>query len=454
MAIQTVNPASGKVEKIFTPTTFKEIDLGLEKAKEAFKSWSRLTVAARLAYIERLSDYLLKNRDELGKLVTLEMGRVYADSVSEITKAIGICKYYIENGEKFLTEQHIPTEAAKSYVEYAPLGVILGIMPWNYPFTQAFRALVPALVAGNVFVLKHASNVPQCALAIAEMFEKTGFPNGVFTNFLIEGGAVSKIIEDDRVAAVTLTGSEAAGSKVAELAGRHLKKTVLELGGSDAFIVLEDADIESVVEQAVKGRLMNAGQACNSPKRFILSDKIARQFIDLFVEKSRALKVGDPMDPDTNVGPMARPDLVDLLDDQVHDSVKKGARLLLGGKRIAREGYFYEVTVVDQVRKGQPLFDEEVFGPVVSIIEVKSDEEAITAANDTHLGLSASVWTKDIRRAHHFIDNLHVGLVFVNQVVRSDPRLPFGGVKKSGYGRELGEFGIKEFTNIKTVVIK
>ncbi len=276
----------------------------------------------------------------------------------------------------------------------------------------------------------------------------------MFTNLFIEGGNVSHVIADDRIAAVTLTGSEAAGAKVAGLAGAHLKKTVLELGGSDAFIVLEDANIEEAVTQSVKGRLMNAGQACNSPKRIILTHKIADRFKDLFVAKSRKLKVGDPMDPGTDVCPMAREDLIEVLDEQVSGSIKRGAKLLQGGRRIKRAGFFYEVTVVDNVKKGMPLFDEEVFGPVVVFITVKSDAEAIQVANDTHLGLSASVWTGDIKRAHHFIDNLHVGNVFVNQVVRSDPRLPYGGVKKSGYGRELGEHGIREFTNIKTVVIK
>lgn len=454
MAIQSVNPATGKVLKVFKATSSEDVEKSLYKAKVAFAVWGKLRVEERVRYVEQIVGFLEKRKTELGKLITLEMGRVYADSLAEIDKSISICKFYVENGEKFLQEQHVPTEASKSYVEYTPLGIILGIMPWNYPVTQVFRALVPAIVAGNVFVLKHASNVPQCAMAIEELFREAGFPEGVVTNLFIEGKDVGTIIADDRIAAVTLTGGEAAGSKVAELAGKHLKKSVLELGGSDAFIVLEDADIDAAVASALKGRLTNAGQACNSPKRIILSYSIAGQFKSRFVEESKKMKVGDPMDPETNVGPMAGKEMVDLLEGQVHNTIKKGAKLLQGGKRIKGQGFFYEVTVVDEVKKGMPLFDEEVFGPVVVFTTVQSDEEAIEVANDSHLGLSASIWTKDVKRAHHFIDNLHVGLVFVNQVVRSDPRLPYGGVKKSGYGRELGEHGIREFTNIKTVVIK
>jgi len=454
MAIQSINPHTGSVDKVFKPASEDQVDDALEQAVSAFEIWSKKSIRHRLKLIEDLANYLVENKERLAKLVTLEMGRIYVDSIAEINKSVSICRYYVEHSEVFLKEQHVTTEATKSYVEYAPLGVILGIMPWNYPFNQVFRALIPAIAAGNVFVLKHASNVPQCAVSISETFDEVGFEKGVFTNLFIEGGNVGKVVADNRIAAVTLTGSEAAGARVAEIAGKHLKKSVLELGGSDAFIVLEDADVETAVEQAVKGRLMNAGQACNSPKRIILSHKIADKFKKLFLEKSMRLKVGDPMDPETNVGPMAREDLIEVLENQVQMSVDKGARLLQGGERIEREGYYFEVTVVDGVKKGMPLFDEEVFGPVVVFITVKSDEEAVLVANDTHLGLSASVWTKDLKRAHHFIDNLHVGLVFVNHVVRSDPRLPFGGVKKSGYGRELGEYGIREFTNVKTVVIK
>ena len=454
MAIETINPTTGNIEKTFKPTSSTQIEKKLSHAAKAFPLWSQLPIAKRITYIKKLTSSLEKNKESLAKLITLEMGRIYTDALAEIGKCIAIGTFYIHNSERILSEQHIPTEAAKSYVRYDALGVILGIMPWNYPFMLSLRSIIPALIAGNVFVLKHASNVPQCALALENIFAEIGFPNGVFTNLLIEGGKVTPLIEDDRIAAVTITGSETVGALVAEQAGKQLKKTVLELGGSDAFIVLEDADIKETVKQAVKGRHTNAGQACNSPKRFILSHNIAKEFTTLFVEESKKLIVGDPFDEKTNVGPLAGEKIREEIHRQVTQSVSKGARILHGGKKHPGAGFFYEVTVVDQVKKGMPLFDEEIFGPVSSLITVKTDEEAIKIANDTHLGLSASIWTKDIKRAHKFINNLHVGVVFVNQVVRSDPRLPFGGVKKSGYGRELGEFGIKEFTNIKTVVIK
>lgn len=454
MAIQSINPATGELIKTFQPSSHDEISLFLSKAETAFTAWKKLTIAQRLVYIKKIADILDSDKESLARVISLEMGRILPDSVAEVSKCADICRFYVENAEKFLAPEHVETGASKSYIEYAPLGVILGIMPWNFPFSQAFRAMIPALAAGNVFFMKPASNVPQCALAIENTLVKSGLPEGVFTNIFMTGGEVNKLIADPRIAAVSLTGSETAGAMVAKAAGEHLKKSVLELGGSDAFIVLEDADIENAVANAVKGRLVNSGQACNSPKRIILTTKIADRFKKSFLEISKKLKVGDPFDPAVNVGPLARPDLVDEVDRQVQDSRAKGAKLLQGGRRMDGAGNFYEVTVVDGVSKGMPLFDEEVFGPVVAFITVSGDEEAISVANDTHLGLSASIWTKDIKRAHYFIDNLHVGLVFVNQLVRSDPRLPFGGVKKSGYGRELGEHGIREFTNIKTIVIK
>lgn len=454
MAIQSINPATGELLQTFKASSHDEVSLLLSKAETAFNEWKKLTVAQRLVYIKKIAEILDGDKEILAKAISLEMGRILPDSVAEVGKCADICRFYVENAEKFLADQHVDTGASKSYIEFAPLGLVLGIMPWNFPFSQAFRAMIPALAAGNVFIMKPASNVPQCALAIESTLVKAGLPEGVFTNIFMSGTEMTKIIADPRIAAVSLTGSEAAGSIVAKTAGEHLKKSVLELGGSDAFIVLEDADIDNAVANAVKGRLVNSGQACNSPKRIILTRKIAERFKKSFLEISKKLKVGDPFDPSVNVGPLARPDLVDEVDRQVKDSLIQGAKLLQGGKRIEGAGNFYEVTVVDDVVKGMPLFDEEVFGPVVAFITVSNDEEAISVANDTHLGLSASIWTKDIKRAHYFIDNLHVGLVFVNQLVRSDPRMPFGGVKKSGYGRELGEHGIREFTNIKTIVIK
>ncbi|HSW96661.1 MAG TPA: NAD-dependent succinate-semialdehyde dehydrogenase [Candidatus Saccharimonadales bacterium] len=452
--IQTINPATGKVEKTFEPHTAEEIEKKLQQAADTFKMWRKTLINERTTLIQKLADHLQEEKETYAKLATLEMGRPYKESLNEIIKSIALCNFYSKNGEKFLAEENIETEASKSYVQFDPLGVILGVMPWNYPFTQAFRPMIPAIIAGNTFVLKHASNVPQCSQAIENMFEICGFPKGVMTNLLVEGKNIEAIIADDRITAVTVTGSEKTGASVASIAGKHLKKSVLELGGSDAFIVLSDADIEHTVQQAVKARTTNAGQSCNSPKRFIVHEKIAQEFTDLFVQEVKKLTIGDPLDPKTDIGPITRSDLRDLLDKQVHDTVKKGARLLHGGKKLDREGFFYEVTVVDNVKKGMPLFDEEVFGPVAAITTVKNEEEAIGVANDTHLGLSASVWTKNPDKVHYFTHDLHVGLVFINQAVRSDVRLPYGGVKKSGYGRELGRFGIQEFTNIKSVVIK
>ena len=452
--IQTVNPATGKVEKTFSSYTSEEIDKKLQTAATTFHVWRKTSLSDRITLIKKLSVHLQKNKEKYAKLATLEMGRPYKDSLGEIDKSISICDFYAKNAKKFLKVEHIPTEASKSYVQYDPLGVVLGIMPWNYPFTQVFRGMIPALLCGNTFVLKHASNVPQCSMAIEAMFAACGFPKGVMTNLLIEGKDVESIIADDRIVAVTVTGSEKTGSAVAAVAGKHLKKTVMELGGSDAFIVLEDADLDITVKQAVKARILNVGQSCNSPKRFILHHKIAKEFKEKFVEEVKKLTIGDPMDPQVQIGPLARKDLRDLLDRQVADSIKKGAKLLYGGEKLKGEGFFYSVTVVDAVLKGMPLFDEEVFGPVAVMITVKDDDEALRVANDTHLGLSASVWTSHPERVHHFTHELHVGLVFINQAVRSDVRLPYGGVKKSGYGRELGRFGMLEFVNIKSVVIK
>lgn len=452
--IQTINPATGNIEKTFQPDSDQEIEKKLKQASQAFQLWRKTPIKERIILVKKLADHLHKYKEAYGKLATFEMGKPFKESLAEIEKSLEICNYYCKNSRKFLKAEQVPTEASKSYIQYDPLGVILAVMPWNYPFTQVFRPMIPAIIAGNAFVLKHASNVPQCAQAIETMFAKAGFPKGVMTTILIEGKHVEKLIADPRITAVTVTGSEQAGTSVAKIAGEHLKKTVLELGGSDAFIVLEDADIKDAVTQALKARSRNAGQNCNAPKRFILHENIAKEFTRLFIQEAGKLTVGDPFDDKSDVGPIAREDLRDALHKQIHDSVKLGARVLYGGKKLDRKGFFYGFTVVDKVKRGMPLFDEEVFGPVSAIMTVKTVDQALTVANDTHLGLSASVWTKNPDHARHFIDNLHVGLVFINQIVRSDPRLPYGGVKKSGYGRELGRFGIQEFCNIKTVVIK
>lgn len=452
--IQTINPTTGTIEKTFESDTQEVIEKKLSQAAMAFETWRWIPLKERIALIQKLIEHLDTKKETYAKLATLEMGRPLKESIGEIEKSISICKYYCKKAQKFLKDELVPTEATKSYIQYDPLGVILGVMPWNYPFTQVFRPMIPAILAGNVFVLKHASNVPQCSEAIEQMFRVCGFPKGVITNLLVEGKNLEEIIADSRITAVTVTGSEKTGAAVASIAGQHLKKTVLELGGSDAFIVLEDANIQDTVKQAVKARSTNAGQSCNSPKRFILHKAIAKEFTELFVNEVKKLHIGNPLDPKTDIGPLARKDLRDLLDQQIHQTVKKGARLLFGGKKLSEEGFFYDMTIVDQVTKGMPLFDEEVFGPVAAITIVNTDKEALTVANDTHLGLSASVWTKNPERVHHFTHELNVGLVFINKVVRSDVRLPYGGVKKSGYGRELGRFGIQEFCNIKTIVIK
>jgi succinate-semialdehyde dehydrogenase/glutarate-semialdehyde dehydrogenase len=454
MPIQSVNPATGQITKTFEPESAAAVDAKIQKADTAFQSWKNTPLSKRIELIRKLADHMNEKKEEYGKVVTEEMGRPFADAIAEMEKSAKICKYYAEHAPQFLTQEHVQTEATKSYVQYDPMGVIFGVMPWNYPFAQAFRPAIPALIAGNTFILKHASNVPQSSLRIEQAFREAGFPEGVFTSVLIEGSKTEQIIADDQIAAVTLTGSEAAGSTVASLAGKHLKKSVLELGGSDAFIVLADADIEQTVDIAVKARAVNGGQSCNSPKRFIVHKDCVRKFTELFVQKAQQLNVGDPFDPTTNIGPIARGDLRDQLHEQVHTSIRNGARLLMGGEKMPGDGFYYPFTVVDNASKGMPVFDEEVFGPVAVISEVTSNEEAIKVANDSHLGLSASVWTNNLEAADAFIHQLHVGLVFINQPVRSDPRLPYGGVKKSGYGRELGMYGIREFVNIKSVVIK
>jgi succinate-semialdehyde dehydrogenase/glutarate-semialdehyde dehydrogenase len=454
MPIQSVNPATGQITKTFEPESAAAVDAKIQQADTAFQFWKKTPLEQRIELIRSLADHMNEKKEVYGKVVTEEMGRPFADAIAEMEKSAKICKYYAEHAPQFLTEEHVQTEATKSYVQYDPMGVILGVMPWNYPFAQAFRPAIPALIAGNTFILKHASNVPQSSLLIEQAFREAGFPKGVFTSVLIEGSKTEQIIADDQIAAVTLTGSEAAGSTVASLAGKYLKKSVLELGGSDAFIVLADADIEQTVDIAVKARAVNGGQSCNSPKRFIVHKDCAQQFTELFVQKAQQLNVGDPFDPTTNIGPIARGDLRDQLHEQVHASIRNGARLLLGGEKMAGAGFYYPFTVVDNASKGMPVFDEEVFGPGAVISEVESNEDAIELANDSHLGLSASVWTNNLEAADAFIHQLHVGLVFINQAVRSDPRLPYGGVKKSGYGRELGMYGIREFVNIKSVVIK
>src|SRR5947207_5537660 len=385
--------------------------------------------------------------------MTLEMGKLFRAALDEIAKCVRACRFYAENGERFLEDEAAQTDAARSYVRYEALGPLLAIMPWNFPFWQVFRFAAPALMAGNVGLLKHAGNVPQCALAIEEIFCRAGFDEGIFQTLLIEPDQVEKVIVDPRVTAVTLTGSEKAGSAVASLAARHIKKSVLELGGSDPFIVMPSADFESALSTAIKARTINSGQSCIAAKRFLVADQIYDEFVRQFVERMRALKVGDPLDEVTEIGPLATEQILQGVHQQVQKSIAAGAKLLTGGNRIHGPGFFYEPTVLVNVPRESPAYREEVFGPVASIFRVSDANQAIEMANDSSFGLGASAWTNNPEEQELFTSDLEAGMVFINAMVASDPRLPFGGVKRSGYGRELGAAGIREFTNTKTIWI-
>lgn len=455
MSIQSKNPATEEVIKTFDEISDTELEAKLAKAQSAFESWKKTSFKERAKLFMKLSDYLQEHKAELAKLMTIEMGKTTPAGLSEIEKSALTCEFYAENAEKFLVNDIVKTNASESYIRFDPLGVILGVMPWNFPFWQVYRGAAPALMAGNVMMVKHASNVPQCALAIEQSFRASGFPEGVFQNVLVGSNRVEKIIRDPRIAAVTLTGSEKAGASVASIAASELKKAVLELGGSDPFIVLDDADLTLACDDVIGARIQDsAGQSCCASKRFIVMDTVAEKFVQGMIDQFKTLKLGDPADPSVTMGPVATELIFKDVSKQVDESVTKGAKVLLGGKRFGEKGYFYESTVLTNVKKGQPCYDEEVFGPVAAVIVVKSEEEAIAVANDTPYGLGASIWTKNIMRAKKIIPQIQAGMVFINGHVHSDPRIPFGGIKKSGFGRELGTYGIKEFVNIKTVWIK
>lgn len=454
MAIATINPATGKKEKVYAAMTSKEINIKLAKAEKAFLEWRIVPFTKKVMLMKKVAENLRTNCKKYATLMTIEMGKPIKQSLGEIEKCAWVCEYFATHAEKLLQPETIQTENAKSYVRFDPLGIVLAVMPWNFPFWQVFRAAAPALMAGNGMVLKHASNVPQCAAAIEDIFKKSGFPTGIFTTIFVEGAGTSSVIADDRIVAVTLTGSEEAGIRVAETSGKHLKKVVLELGGSDPFIILDDADIAHLALMACTARTLNSGQSCIAAKRFIVVKKVADEFIKRFVAHMSALTVGDPMDEKIQVGPLAKKEFVDAIDHQVRVSVEKGAKILTGGSVIKRKGYFYSPTVLTHVKKGMPAYDEELFGPVASVIVVRDAEEAIKVANDTRFGLGSSIWTKDIKKAEEYASRIEAGAVFINDFVKSDPRMPFGGVKKSGYGRELGEYGIKEFVNVKSVIVK
>lgn len=451
MAILSINPATEEVLHRYEEMTNAEVDQALDEAHAAFLQWRTTSFAERAAKLRNVAAGLRAHHDELARLVTLEMGKPITQSLAEVEKSAVGCDYYADNAEHLLADEHIKTNASDSYVAYSPLGVVLAVMPWNFPYWQVFRPIAPAVMAGNALVLKHASNVPQCALAIERVMCGAGFPKGLFRTLMIPGSRVERVIEHRHVRLVTLTGSDETGSHVAATAGRALKKTVLELGGSDPFIVLADADVDSAAKTGAIARNQNSGQSCIAAKRFIVVESVADAFEQRFVDAVRALKVGDPLDPATQVGPLARNDLRDTLDRQVRQSVREGATVALGGDRIAGTGYFYAPTILTGVTSDMVAFREETFGPVAAVVRVKDAEEAVRLANDSQYGLGASVWTRDIEQGQRIARTIESGQVFINGMVASDARLPFGGVKRSGYGRELSAFGIRELVNIQTI---
>jgi succinate-semialdehyde dehydrogenase/glutarate-semialdehyde dehydrogenase len=451
--LRSVNPATGELMRVLEMDSEAAVDAKLALARLAFFRWRETAFAERSRLMLRAAEILESQKQDLARLMTREMGKPWRAAVQEAEKCARGCRFYAEHAAEFLANEPAQTEAAEAYVCYQPLGTVLAIMPWNFPFWQVFRFAAPGLMAGNVALLKHASNVPQCALAIADVFSRAGFPEGVFQTLLIGTEQTARVIADPRVMAVTLTGSVGAGSRVAAAAGKQIKKTVLELGGSDPFLVMPSADFERAVSTAVQARAVNNGQSCIAAKRFIVHEDIYDRFEGRFVERMAELKVGDPLEETTDIGPLASADLLAALADQVNRTVQMGARVLLGGKRIARTGNYYEPTVLADIPKGSPARVDELFGPVASLFRVRGIEEAIALANDSPFGLGASCWTKDERERERFINWIEAGMAFVNGMVASDPRLPFGGVKQSGYGRELSHAGIREFVNIKTVSI-
>jgi succinate-semialdehyde dehydrogenase/glutarate-semialdehyde dehydrogenase len=453
MAITSINPATEEVLATFDEHTPDQVEQALQAAATTFKTWRKTSFAERAKLVKAAGAYLRANKERFGGLITAEMGKPIAESIAEIEKSAWNCDFYAENAERFLSPEHIGSSATESYIAYEPLGTVLAVMPWNYPFWQVIRFLAPALMAGNTSLLKHASNNPQCALAIEEVITNSGFPAGAFKTLLIGGAAVHPVIEDPRIHAVTLTGSDITGSKIAETAGRALKKCVLELGGSDPFIVLADADLQGAAEVGARARFQNTGQSCIAAKRFIVEDSVAQEFEERFVAAVSKMVVGDPMDPKTHIGPMSRGDLRDELADQVKRTVEQGATVALGGHALERKGYFYAPTVLTGVTPSMTAFREETFGPAAAVIRVGDAEEAVDMANDSVFGLGGALWTRNIERGKQLARDVQSGAVFINGMTASDPRLPFGGVKRSGYGRELSHLGIREFVNIQTVWI-
>jgi len=452
--VASVSPFTGELLREFEQHSDDAVESKIALAAAAFREYRKVPFAQRAAWMLRAAEILQSEKEKFGRMMTQEMGKTLKSAVQEAEKSALGCRYYAENAERFLADEEATTSASRSFVRYQPIGPVLAVMPWNFPFWQVFRFAAPALMAGNVGLLKHASNVPQCALAIEDIFRRAGFPEGAFQTLLIGVDRVNTVIADQRVAAVTLTGSVGAGISVATQAGKELKKSVLELGGSDPFIVMPSADLERAVETAVQARVINNGQSCIAAKRFIVHQKIAGQFEKQFVARMSSLKVGDPMDPNTDVGPLATQDVLQGLEKQVQETVKMGARLLLGGKRLDRKGNFFAPTVLADIPKGSPAFEDELFGPVASLYRAADMAEAIAMANNSIFGLGACAWTNDPAERELFINEIESGLAFINGMVASDPRIPFGGVKHSGYGRELSSHGIREFVNVKSVCIQ
>jgi succinate-semialdehyde dehydrogenase / glutarate-semialdehyde dehydrogenase len=453
MAIASINPATGETLREFSALTAQQLEQKLQLAAGVFQTYRRMSFAERSRMMMRAAEILEAEKRAFGKTMTTEMGKPFTAAIGEAEKCAWVCRYYAENAERHLADQIVETNAKKSYVKFQPLGPVLAVMPWNFPFWQVFRFAAPALMAGNVGLLKHSSNVPECALAIEDIFRRAGFPEGAFQTLLIGSDAVEGILKDRRVVAATLTGSEPAGRSVAGTSGKEIKKTVLELGGSDPFIVMPSADFETAVTTAVKARTINNGQSCIAAKRFIVAAEIYDKFEERFVSEMKTLRIGDPMDESTQIGPLAMPQIRDDLVEQVKKAVDSGARVLTGGNKLDGPGNFYEPTVLVNVDPSSPLSCEEIFGPVAMLFRAANIDEAIHLANATPFGLGASAWTNDANERAKFIDEIEAGCVFINGMVASDPRLPFGGVKNSGYGRELAQFGIREFVNIKTVWI-
>ncbi len=453
MSIQTINPTTEEVLETFEPYSQEQINVALNQARQAFLRWRTTTFAERAKHMHSVASHLREHKTALARTAVLEMGKSLTEAEAEVEKCTWNCDFFAENAERFLADEKVVANATESYVAFRPLGVVLAIMPWNFPYWQVFRFAAPALMAGNTAVLKHASNVSRVALEIERIFQEAGVPQGVLRTVLVPGSETRKLIADPRIAAVTLTGSEAAGVEVAAASGHVLKKTVLELGGSDAFIVLEDADLDEAAQVAVTARFQNNGQSCIAAKRFIVVESVAEAFEQKFVANTARLKVGDPLEYDTKIGPLARKDLRETLDQQVQQSIQQGAKVLIGGGIREGKGYFYEPTILTNVTPQMSVFTDETFGPVAAVIHARDAEHAIKLANDSKFGLGSNLWTRNIEQARTLAARIQAGGVFINGMTASDPRLPFGGVKHSGYGRELSSFGIQEFVNVQTVWI-